>query len=86
MPVKSESVVSCLRGISLHGGLQQLTVDVIGNDTVSFQASVQFVTHAVNDDWVQSYAVQKVETQSQALEFMRQDGASDFEYGKVCGR
>ena len=63
-----------------------LTVDVVGNDSVCLEAGVQLVTHAVDDDRVEADAVQKVEREGERLEVVGEDGAADFEDGKVGGR
>lgn len=68
-----------------HGGVG-LTVDVVGDDSVCLEAGVQLVAHAVDDDGVEPDAVQKVEREGERLEVVGEDGAADFEDGKVGGR
>lgn len=64
----------------------ELTIDVIGNDTISFEPRVEFVSHSVNDDRVETDSVEEVETQSERFELVGEDCTSDFENRKVsCG-
>jgi hypothetical protein len=59
------------------------TVDVIGNDTVGLEPGVEFVSHTVHHDGVESDSVEEVETQSEGLELVGEDRTSDFEDGEV---
>jgi hypothetical protein len=62
------------------------TVDVVGNDAISLETGVELVAHAVNDDGVESDAVEEVEAQGEALHVVGEDRTADLDDGEVGGR
>lgn len=59
------------------------TVDVVGNDPVSLETSVELVAHAVDDDRVETDAVEEVEREGERLHVVGQDGAANLDDGEV---
>lgn len=65
---------------------ERLTIDVIGNDSISFKSRVEFVTHSMNYDGIETNSVKEVETEGEGFEFVSEDSSSDFEDGEMsCG-
>jgi hypothetical protein len=59
------------------------TINVVRDDPVGLETGIELVAHAMDDDGVQSDAVEEVERECEGLEVVGEDGAADLEDGKV---
>lgn len=60
------------------------TVNVLGNNALSFNDPVELGSATVQDDWIESNTVQEADTEGQLIQLV-ENGTSNFDDGELGG-
>jgi len=80
--------VQCVRAVSSNMGSKLAcdtdTVDVLGDNSLPLNDSVELGSSTMQNDGVESNAVQKTDADGQLIQLV-EDGTSNFDDGELCG-